>query len=143
MNGSDSWQQVWLEPNSVTKWIALGAVVITIVLFIVWAALRDMKRFRSEVLDEQIHTVRGELLEKYIIDRNERDPFAESLNLPEKQVSQQHYMVTVSIPGRRRPIRLEAQFGLWSDLPETGKGLVEYTGGALVSFSPEADAKEH
>ena len=57
---------------------------------------------------------------------------------PDTRTSENHYRVAFAVKGSRRPLVLETVSGEWEKLPEAGEGLLEYSGGLLVAFKPEA-----
>ncbi len=122
--------------DDTTKIIAIAAIVVTFLIIVGVAAVRDLRKYSTTVFDTGLHRTRARLIRKYV--EKSADEDANDGLTPDTRTSETHYRMAFAVKGSRRPLILETVSGEWEKLPEAGEGLLEYSGGLLVSFKPEA-----
>ena len=120
--------------DNTTKIIAIVAIVATFLIIVGVAAMRDLRKYSRTVYDTGLHRTRAQLIRKYVEKSSDED--ANDGLAPDVRTSETHYRMAFAVKGSRKPLVLETVSGEWEKLPEAGEGLLEYSGGLLVSFKP-------
>ena len=121
--------------DDTTRLIAIGAIVLTLLIVIGVAVVRDLGKYSKTEFDKSVKTCRAQLLRKYV--ENAADPDENDGLAPDTRASENHYRASFAIKGQRRPLVLEMLGEEWKKLPEAGNGLLEYSAGLLIAFKPE------
>ena len=121
-----------------TKIIAIICIVLTVVLLIAVAVVRDFGVF-SRLHDERVYTVRAKLLRKYL---STNSPAGVGRTADGLRASPRQYCIAeFSLRGKKDPLPLIVSSEKWERLPEKVSGVLVYSGVILREFTPDGEEK--
>ena len=123
--------------ENTARWITFGAVALTLLVLIVVAIFRDIPVFKHTIFNTQKKTIRATLVRKYMLSEEDMEESRRSAASTGLHGSGLHYMALFSGEGIKKPIALEMKSGEWDDLPDSGEGILEYSGGVLIRFETD------